>query len=312
MKNKTTSTLTLKNWFDRSIRLLKNNSSIGAPELDCQIIAEYVLRIPRYKIFTQPDFLIPTKELYVLKKYIIFRYLNLPTAYIVQKKEFYGHDFIISPAVLIPRPESELMVELAKYMVSKLKKRPILDSINTLSEYDVSILDRSLLSNYHDYDIDTKLRVADIGCGSGNIGISLSIESDDITVDLIDISKKALKITKLNVNKFATNNLLIHGDLLNGNSNKYELILANLPYVPILSSVNPDVLHEPLNSVFSGIDGLFLYRRLFSTLSKRPDKPLYILIEKFPEIDQDLKQLSSFYNLKQVFQSLFINVYSFK
>ncbi len=312
MNDKINYNYSIKSWFDTSVRILKNNPNITSPQLDCEIIAEYVLGIPRYKIFTHPELIIKKNKLYLLKKYIIFRYLNFPVAYIVQKKEFYGYDFYVNQNVLIPRPESELIVDLAKYIVYRLKNTDHSKDGNNLDGHNVTKLQTSLKLNKLPTSQSTKINVCDVGCGSGNIGISLSLELPEIDLDLIDLSKKALIVSQINVTKFATKNLLIHDNLLQHNLKNYHLLIANLPYLPLSHSVNIDTYHEPTNSLYTLEDGLFLYKNLFKMISERSIKPLYIIIEKLPEMSLQINQTAKSYGLKQVFQSLFIAVYSFK
>ncbi len=312
MPKKNDELLDINDWFIRSVKFLKNNHKILSPELDCQIIAEHVLHIPRYKIFTQNNIRTTRNEIYLLKKYVIFRYLNYPVAYITQTRQFYGREFKVNENVLIPRPESELIIDLSKFIVNKLRGKPDNSYIINLAGYDISILDSSLSEMSKKRKNIDKISIADVGTGSGNLGISLSLELPDTEVDLIDNSILALDVAKLNVNKFATNNLLIDDNLLTNNTKNYDLIVANLPYVPLGSSVSPDTNYEPINSIYARKNGSELYQRLLNDLKKRQSKPLYIIIEKFPIIDQEIKHLANNLGLKYVFESMFIAVLKFK
>jgi HemK-like putative methylase len=104
-----------------------------------------------------------------------------------------------------------------------------------------------------------------------------------IEVDLIDIDKRALKVAKMNVDKFTLNIRILHSDLLAEAPKDYNVLLCNLPYVPDNHKLNQAATHEPRVAIFGGKDGLDLYRELFVQIRERPNKPLYILCENMPD-----------------------------
>ncbi|HSX47645.1 MAG TPA: HemK/PrmC family methyltransferase, partial [Patescibacteria group bacterium] len=181
--------------------------------------------------------------------------LKKPISYIINSKEFYGYNFLVNEHVLIPRPESELIIELTKTV-------------------------------YLNYQKDAKkghlFSVGDVGTGSGALGITVKLEQPDINVDLIDISSEALKVARYNVDNFTLNINVIHSDLLNNSDKIYNLLTCNLPYVPDDFEINDEALHEPPLAIFGGKDGLNIYRKLFNQLIDRYSKPLYIITECLP------------------------------
>jgi release factor glutamine methyltransferase len=153
-----------------------------------------------------------------------------PIAYLTGEREFYGRAFNVTPDVLIPRPETELLVELG---IAKLR------------------------------GIDTP-RILELGTGSGCIAISLACELPHATVTAIDISESALVVARTNAAKHGTVIEFRHGDWLSDVGERYDLIVSNPPYVatgdPHLSS--GDLRHEPIDALASGTDGLDALRRI--------------------------------------------------
>jgi release factor glutamine methyltransferase len=150
-------------------------------------------------------------------------------AYLIGHWPFFGMDFIVNPSVLIPRPETELLVE------------------NALTWLHANPSQRSM---------------AEIGIGSGCISISLSKQILDLQICATDISLAALNIAKQNILQHSLNNiLLIQSNLLDCVSKKFDLICANLPYVPSPSlKFLPVCKYEPLLALDGGKDGLFYIR----------------------------------------------------
>lgn len=190
---------------------------------------------------------------------------NRPIQYQKGYCEFYKLKFKVSPAVLIPRPETELLVDEVlgniKYCVSSIKGK------------DICVLD--------------------IGTGAGNIAISIAKNAPNVRVIATDISKKALKIARLNARlhnvesrvNFLQSNLLSNPDLKPMIHTAHLLILiivTNLPYIPSyrIPYLDPSVKDfEPHLALDGGEDGFKLYRRLFSQISQLGVEPLTIISE---------------------------------
>jgi release factor glutamine methyltransferase len=169
------------------------------------------------------------------------RLSGFPLAYIFGYWDFYGREFVVNPRVLIPRPETEGLVEL----VLKMK-------------------------------LPRGIPILDIGCGAGVIGITLRLENPDFgPIYLTDIDPHAIKIAGLNAKKHDAQVNLIHSDLLNSNyftDSKIldlpeGLIVANLPYIPASTKLDSSVRHfEPHHALFSGEQGLDLINRLIASV----------------------------------------------
>lgn len=162
------------------------------------------------------------------KKYL---YDNEPIQYLIGYHTFYGYDFIVDKRVLIPRCETEELVE------------------NVLMLYD-------------DYFSGKKVNVCDVGTGSGAIAISLALEEPNMTVMASDISSEALEVAELNNQKFEAHVKFLQGDMLEPlKGNKFDIVVSNPPYIPTVEEVDPLVKdNEPNVALFGGNDGLYFYR----------------------------------------------------
>lgn len=171
-----------------------------------------------------------------------------PVAYIVGEREFYGRSFRVSPAVLIPRPETELVVDeaLAAAAVSHADGRAVQD-------------------------------VADVGTGSGVLAVTLALELPDTHVAATDVSSAALAVAAANVDRFhlAARVTLEHAALLGDRRGAFDLVVSNPPYVAARdrAQLMPDVRdYEPGVALFGGADGLDVIRALLpaATRALRP------------------------------------------
>jgi release factor glutamine methyltransferase len=172
---------------------------------------------------------------------------HLPLAYVRGHTEFYGRKFLVNRHTLEPRPESETMIEL-------LLKLPI----------------------------STKVKIADVGTGSGALGITAALELNNPNVDLYDIDASALAVARHNLALHETHLHTRKSDLLRRHIRTYDVILANLPYVPDHYRINQAAAMEPKIAIFGGKDGLDIYRRFFAQLQRFHWKPKYVLTESLP------------------------------
>lgn len=252
--------MTIKSWLASSSEELKN-VGIESARLDCLLILENILNKDRVWLLANQDQIFSAEKLRKINKLFKQRKAHKPMAYILGESEFYGRKFVVSPAVLQPRPESEAFFDLLPITTENIKNP----------------------------------RLADVGCGSGALGITASLEAPQSSVDLLDIDTAALKIAKINTDKFTTPLKLIKSDLLSNASIDYDILLCNLPYVPDEYPVNQAAMHEPRLALYGGTDGLDLYRKLYYQLQGLPKKPLFLLIESLdfqqPEIRRIFQKL---------------------
>ena len=233
-------------------------------------------------IFTHPETQLTRAQEAKLKKLLKRRATHEPLAYVRGHCEFYGREFVLTSAVLQPRPESETLIELFKGLASK----------SSLAPND----------GHH-------LLVADVGTGSGALGITAALEVPNCHVELLEIDKNAAQVAKINVDLFTLNISVIISDLLQASSSNFDILLCNLPYVPDDYQINLAVLHEPRIAIFGGPDGLDVYRRLFDQLGSRSSRPLLILTESLPTQHKVLRHIARKANYKQIDIVDFIQVF---
>ncbi len=213
-------------------KLLKSNN-IKNPSLDSELLLSKVLNIPREQILINLHRKIGKKSFYNFKKLILRRKNNEPIAYILNNKEFWNFNFKVTKEVLIPRPDSELIVN------------EVLKLIN----------------------LNASKHILDVGTGSGCILLSLIKERLKCHGTAIEISKKALKVAKFNAKMHHLENKIkfVNIDIDKFKLNKYDFIVSNPPYINKidLKRLDDDIkLYEPLEALKAGIDGLSEIKKL--------------------------------------------------
>ncbi len=231
----------IKEWLEEVTAVLLKYSP--TPRLDAEVLLCHVLVKDRAEILAHGDDYIQQASLKKLKTLVARRQKHEPIAYILGKSEFYGREFFVDKNVLVPRPESETMIDLAKQVIG----------------------DR--------LEVRENTACIDVGTGSGSLAITMQSEMPEIKVTGVDISSDCLKIARMNATKLRAKVKFYQGDLLTPFSNLKPptsnlVILANLPYVPSDYAINDAAKHEPKLALFGGTDGLDLYRRLFRQSTK--------------------------------------------
>lgn len=253
----------LKNLLAHSQKKLES-AGISSARLDALILLEDMLKRDRSWILAHPEHEISSGQIRKLDRRLDRRAKHVPLAYIRGFTEFYGRNFKVNRHVLEPRPESETMVELLRQLVTSSKQQ-----------------------------VTSRLAMADVGTGNGAIGITAALELPGSIVDLYDISSGALAVAKHNVH---LHELRLHArkmNLLSRPLRPYDVILANLPYVPDSWQINQAALAEPKIAIFGGPDGLDLYRKLFKQLERFTWKPRYVLTESLPPQHQALAAIAA-------------------
>ena len=247
----------LRQWLKQAEKQLAAAGVVTA-RLDMIVLLEDVTGIGRALLLAEPGMKLSAAQSAKLKKLLSRRAAHEPLAYIRGKTEFYGRDFVITPNVLEPRPESEAMIDVFK-------------DLSKGGPFGQKGPNNGL-----------RPRIADVGAGSGALGITAALEVPNNSVDLLEIDSKVLKVAKTNVDKFTLNIDTVKSDLLEQSAKDYDILLCNLPYVPDDYHINQAAGHEPRLAIFGGPDGLDVYRRLFRQISDLPRQPLYILSEALP------------------------------
>lgn len=250
------------------------SAGIGSARLDTLILMEDSLHRDRSWILAHLEIKIPKEKLKSLDRKLKQRSTHVPLAYVRGFSEFYGRKFKVNRHVLEPRPESETMIDLLKKL--PLPKSPV---------------------------------IADVGTGSGAIGIVAALEIMSSSVDLYDISASALAVAKHNSH---LHELRLHArkmDLLRRPLRPYGVILANLPYVPSGWKINEAAMAEPKIAIFGGKDGLDVYRRLFTQLERFAWRPKYVLCESLPPQHIKLNKIAAEAGFKLYQTEDFIQVF---
>lgn len=279
--------MTIKQILHRSILELKK-SGTRTPELDARILLGKAIKKENSFVFSHPDYLVTNSQYSLFRSYIRRRKAGEPVAYILGQKEFYGLDFTVNKNVLIPRPETEWLVEksiafLQNYELRIKNYGSCYPELVSGSHCAVRMLERVQHDNFK------KINVLDIGTGSGCIIISLVkalhdskfMIHDSMRFYASDISKKALKVAKKNAknNQVANINFYISDLFLNRYLNKkFDLIVANLPYVP-RSAKNLSIDCEPTEAIFADDNGTAVIKQFLNDAKGKLNDDGLILLE---------------------------------
>jgi release factor glutamine methyltransferase len=290
-------------------------SGLHSPRLDAEILLSHSLgksRVGLYTSFEQP---LVDQELSDFKALIRRRLAGEPVAYLTGQREFYSLPLHVTPAVLIPRPETELLVEEALRLIDAAKAPPpvgntpdeespdgevqsvavpgvpltvLYDPEPTLSsdsgETEPSSVAESVAVAGPAERMSPSLTVVDVGTGSGAIALAVKHERPSIRMIAVDRSPEALEIAKRNAATLQLEIEFRQGDLLSvlgTDDDSPDLVLANLPYIPTaeIAGLSKDVQSEPRMALDGGADGLALVERLVAMTPGRLRPGGSILLE---------------------------------
>lgn len=256
------SPLTIHEWLiENTVRL--KNVGIESARLDCLLLLEYALNVSREWLIANDDKIISEPRQEQLNVFITQREKRMPLAYIIGSKEFYGREFLVNEDILIPRPESEAIIDLAIKASAIYKPNTIID----------------------------------VGTGSGCLAITLKKELKNIHVTGIDVSLNALKIAKKNATKHKADIQWRHFDIISKGipvlpKTRPYILVVNLPYVPNNMISSPEITKEPNLALFSGDDGLDHYRTLWRSIDNASHKPALVITESLLEQHDSLQKLA--------------------
>jgi release factor glutamine methyltransferase len=229
-------------------------AQIGNPLLTADLLLGHVLGWERVHVLSRTEQLVPEGAWIRLQDLVCRRIHGEPLQYLTGEQEFYGLVFRVAPGVLIPRPETEILVEKALSLVENSR--------------------------------NSTMRFADIGAGSGCIAISIAHEIPSAVGWAIDISAAALRIARENAIRHKVNDriYMLQSDLLSGFAPKecFDLVLCNPPYVALRDSGSlPSEVrdYEPHEALFGGESGLEVYRRLLPEVFSRLVTGGHLLLE---------------------------------
>ena len=255
-------------WLEQAQATL-HTALVTTSRLDCLVLLADDLGKDKSWVLAHPEHELQIEQIEKLNTKIVQRAQHTPLAYIRGKTEFYGREFTVNEHVLVPRPESETMIDILKKLAAKSTtigqdwlRLPLDDDPDDTNHIGTSI--------------------ADVGSGSGCLGITAALELGLKRVEFYDIDPTTFTIAKANARQHKIHGQYYQSDLLE-HVEPHDIILANLPYVPDKYTINQAAGHEPRLALFGGADGLDLYRKMFAQLAGKPWRPWYILTEALPE-----------------------------
>jgi release factor glutamine methyltransferase len=232
-----TQTPTLRSELLRGAGFLRD-AGIDSAQIDAEVLLRHVLGVEKTQLYSALDEPLSAGHRLRFQETLERRMRREPVAYIIGRREFWSLDFVVMPEVLIPRPETELLVEVA---LNRLK------------------CTRGGTPN-----------ILDLGTGSGIIAICLAKERREANIVAVDIASSALGVARINSRRHGVSERieLIHGDLfaaLGAKKRLFDLIVSNPPYIRTgeLSLLAPEISEwEPATALDGGLDGIEYYRRI--------------------------------------------------
>jgi release factor glutamine methyltransferase len=221
--------------------------------LDAEVLLAHALGMRRLDLYLKFDRLLTEPELSKYRALTAKRAKGEPVAYLVGHKEFMGLDFVVTPAVLVPNPDTEILVQRAVELAREAGRA---------------------------------LRIADVGTGSGCIAIAIAHYAQNAEVVASDVAQDALDVAAQNV---ATHGLgdrvkLICGDLMAPFTGSFDIVCANLPYLAAGSRLAPEVVAQPAAALYADEEGSALIARLLDEAPARLNAGGRVLAELDPSI----------------------------
>jgi len=226
--------MNIENILSEGIKTLQKNK-ISNPQLDSEILLSNSIKRDKKHIILNPKELLNLEQLDKFKSLIERRKKGEPIAYLINKKEFWKDEFFVNKDVLIPRPDTELIIEQVLKIYSK----------------------------------ERQLQVLDVGTGSGCILLSILKERPNFYGTGIDISKKSINVSKLNAKRLNLTSRVkfFHSSVDNFKIGKYDLVVSNPPYIELLNLKYLErevVSFEPKLALSGGLDGFSKIRKVIS------------------------------------------------
>lgn len=258
---------TIDNWLRQSTVKLQT-VGIATARLDVLVLLCDELGRDKAWVLAHPEYVLKGSVVNKLHTKVMQRAQHIPLAYLRGKAEFYGREFVVNEHVLVPRPESEAMIELLKESVGRRSS-----------------------------GVDKEMLIVDVGTGSGCLAITAKLELPQTSVIATDIDPACLAVAKKNAQRLRADIEILCGDLLLSLPPIYHIpstvVLANLPYIPTAYPINKAAAHEPKLALFSGEDGLDHYRELFVQIVQQQARPHYIITEAMHQQHTALLHIAS-------------------
>jgi len=219
---------------------------VGVPRLTAEVLLSHIFGVEKSHLYAYPEKALSPAQAEQLDEFLAQRVAGKPTQYITGIQEFYGITFHVDPAALIPRPETELLVEEALSRVSGSE------------------------------------RILDLGTGSGCIAVAIKANAPATSVAAADISGRALGVARRNAVEHGLRIELVRADLDDSfRRHSFDMVVCNPPYVPLkdLPGLQRELRYEPGEALFGGQDGLDIYRRLIASVGRILKPEGWLLLE---------------------------------
>jgi len=234
----------------------------GSPRLDAEVLLAHSLNLRRLDLYLQFDRPLTEPELAAYRTLVARRSKGEPVAYLVGHKEFMGLDFAVTPDVLVPNPDTEVLVQRAVALAR---------------------------------EADRPVRVADVGTGSGCIAVAVAHYAPNTEIWASDVSPAALGVAARNVSRHRLDHRihLACGDLMEPLAGAFDIVCANLPYLSSAARLPAEVVAQPVHALFAGADGAALVSRLMADSPKRLVPGGRVLAELDPSILASVSEAAS-------------------
>ena len=266
----------IKNW-------LEARSGQGVSRNELEMILSKISGLSRTELILREDEdLINDVELKELDALFKKRASGTPMSYVMEYREFYGRDFLVDKRVLIPRPETETIIDIVKEIVEKdYSRRPV--------------------------------KILDVGTGSGCIAITLKLELPEAKVLAVDNSAEALVVARKNAERMKADVDFLESSLLEQVGENQDIIVANLPYVDAKWEwVNREELaQEPESALYAGDGGLALIFELIDQVVKRAKLGTYLILESDPSQQERLAEYAMNAGLKIIRRDGYISIFRY-
>ena len=243
--------MTIQGRLDEAVKVLRK-AGIATPRLDAEVLLCHVLHVDRTQLLMRGHSLLTDQELRSFRQWVARRELNEPVAYIVGEKEFWSLVFCVNRHVLIPRPETEILVEEVLRILPGIDHRPV--------------------------------RILEIGVGSGAISVALAASQENIQMIATDISSEAIAVARMNAANAGVADRIqfLVGSLYADLPGVFDVIVSNPPYISdeeFLSLPDDVRKYEPSEALLGGSEGISLHREIIDGGSQYLEAGGYLIME---------------------------------
>lgn len=244
-------------------------SDLGHPQLEAEVLLASVLEKPRVWVKTHDQDKLTILQVLKFKSWVMKRKKGIPLAYIQGYQDWHGQKFLVNKHVLIPRDETETLLQ-------------------------------HIFSSWALVDKGSVKTILDVGTGSGCLALELKRFFPEAKVTGLDISEKALAVARLNAKNLNQIVVFTKSDLLSviPSQSHFDIIVANLPYVPEVIEVTTEVKQEPHSAIFSGPDGLAHLRRFEIELKQKNITFKTLWLEFLPSQKSDIAKIFADYQIE--------------